>query len=270
MIDPRDMPSVLQSKLVDNWQNKNLIKEKKYLANEVPVAFVFNGISHAVMMTSPSDLQDFAIGFSYTEGLISNPNDIINVESLVVSGGIELHLEVTSACEKRLKKLRRSLVGKTGCGLCGVENFKQVDKDLSPVGMVCVSHKAIAKANRQLQKWQKLNTMTRSTHAAAWCSLRGDIQVVREDVGRHNALDKLIGHLIQEHINVHDGFMFLTSRASFEMIQKSIMIGVGMLTAISAATALAVNLAKNNNMALAGFVRHNNLTVYTFPERFGF
>lgn len=244
-------------------QNRN-----DYLAQEIPVAVVFNGISHAVMMASPLDLEDFALGFALTEGLLESQNELYGIEVVNVRQGIELHLEVSAACEWRLKERRRTLAGRTGCGLCGTDSLDQVHRALKPVHSVCIDAHAIISAEKKLKDWQKIQQYTGATHAAAWVSLTGEILRVREDVGRHNALDKLIGDLVKHRVQPHTGWMFITSRASFEMVQKTISFGAGVLVAISAPTALAVDIAHANNLALAGYVRGNSFVTYTFADRF--
>ena len=254
---------------VFRYDNAMLHSKNDYVAKEVPVAMVFNGVSHAVMMASPSDLEDFALGFSLTEGIIAAANEIYGVECNEVEGGIELHLEISAACERRLKEHKRVLAGRTGCGICGADSLKQVYRSLIPVKQVCIDAQSILSAEKSLSQWQSMQRLTGATHAAAWVDLSGKILHVREDVGRHNALDKLIGYLTRNHINPNDGFFMITSRASFEMVQKSVIFGAGMLAAVSAPTVLAINLAKTNNLALAGYMRGDHLVAYAFPERFG-
>jgi FdhD protein len=263
------VPDGVSQCVVFRYDNEMLHSKNDYVAKEVPVAMVFNGVSHAVMMASPSDLEDFALGFSLTEGIIAAANEIYGVECNEVEGGIELHLEISAACERRLKEHKRVLAGRTGCGICGADSLKQVHRPLLPVMQVAVDAPLILKAEKSLSQWQTMQRLTGATHAAAWVDLLGNILHVREDVGRHNALDKLIGHLTRNHINPNDGFLMITSRASFEMVQKSVIFGAGMLVAVSAPTVLAVNLAKSNNLALAGYVRGDHLVAYAFPERFG-
>ena len=238
------------------------------VAQEVPVALVFNGISHAVMMASPTDLHDFALGFGLTEGLLASPQELYGVEQIDVAQGIELRLDVAAACEWRLKERRRTLAGRTGCGLCGTDSLNQVQRDLQPVTSVNVSAQAIHSAEQHLRDWQPMQQLTGATHAAAWASLEGQILHVREDVGRHNALDKLIGHLTRSGVDARTGFVFITSRASFEMVQKTICFGAGILAAVSAPTALAVEVAQAHNLALAGYVRPHSWVAYSFAERF--
>lgn len=238
------------------------------LAVETPVALVFNGISHVVMMATPMDLEDFALGFGMTEGLFESPKDLYGVEQIARPEGVELALEVSAACEWRLKERRRTLAGRTGCGLCGTDSLEQVRRPLKAVESIKVPGKAVVLAEQELRQWQKLQQLTGATHAAAWVDVDGRIQSVREDVGRHNALDKLIGHLIKAGVDPSSGFICITSRASFEMVQKTISFGSGVLAAVSAPTALAVDLAKEFNLALAGYVRDGQFVTYSFSDRF--
>lgn len=240
-----------------------------YVAQEVPVALVFNGISHAVMMASPADLEDFALGFSLTEGLLNNASELYGVEVRPMKDGIELHLEVSAACEWRLKERRRTLAGRTGCGLCGTDSLSQVHRELPAVHAFETTADAVLKATTELRQWQPVQQLTGATHAAAWADVSGNILRVKEDVGRHNALDKLIGDLVRAQVNPSSGFLCITSRASFEMVQKTVAFGAGMLAAVSAPTALAVEVASSHNLMLAGYVRGTQLVAYSFPERIG-
>lgn len=241
--------------------------QPEWVAQEVPVALVFNGISHAVMMATPADLHDFALGFSLTEGLLDSPAELYGVDQQDLANGIELQLQVSSACEWRLKERRRTLAGRTGCGLCGTDSLSQVRRSLNPVRACQVPAQALIHAESQLRQWQQRQQLTGATHAAAWVDLAGQIQCVREDVGRHNALDKLIGHLLRQHTPPETGFLLITSRASFEMVQKAVAFGAGVLAAVSAPTALAIEVAQAHNLVLAGCVRGQDLVAYSFAER---
>jgi FdhD protein len=241
-----------------------------WLIDEVPVALVFNGISHAVMLASPTDLEDFARGFALSEGLLSAPSELYGIDVTPVANGIEVRLEVASACEFRLKERRRNLSGRTGCGLCGTESLDQVLRPIEKVsGALSITTAAVANALKTMSAAQPLQRISGSSHAAAWCDADGQVLMAREDVGRHNALDKLIGALIKAGTDVEQGFIAITSRASVEMVQKTATIGVGLLVAVSAPTALAVRLANDSGLALAGFARGTDFVCYTHPERFG-
>lgn len=240
-----------------------------WLVEEVPVALVFNGVSHAVMLATPTDLEDFALGFGLSEGLLSNPGELFGVDVMQADGGLEVQMEVAAACEMRLKSRRRTLAGRTGCGLCGAESLAQVERPLPTAPCISVGAPAIAAAQRALQDRQAIQQWTGAAHAAAWCGLDGEVRIAREDVGRHNALDKLIGAMRRAGIDASAGFVCVTSRASFEMVQKTAMAGAGLLVAVSAPTSMAVATAQACKLALVGFVRESDLVAYTFPERVG-
>ena len=244
-------------------------RKADWLVEEVPVALVFNGISHAVMLATPTDLEDFALGFGLSEGLLLNASELFGVDVAKVDGGIEVRMEVAAGCAMRLKLRRRTLAGRTGCGLCGAESLTQVHQALPRAPSLSVSAAAIAKAQRALRDQQAIQQWTGAAHAAAWCGLDGDVRLAREDVGRHNALDKLIGAMRRADVDAIDGFVCVTSRASFEMVQKTAMAGAGLLAAVSAPTSMAVETARACNLTLAGFVREDDLVAYTFPERLG-
>ncbi len=238
------------------------------LAEEVPVALVFNGISHAVMMASPVHLEDFALGFALTEGLIDQASQLYGVEVIHQANGIELQLDVAAQAEARLKERRRSMAGRTGCGLCGADSLAQVKLPLPQAPEVLIDVDAMHRAHAHMRALQPLKQQTGATHAAAWSDAQGEITLLREDVGRHNALDKLIGALSKASTDMQQGFICITSRASFEMVQKTLMAGAGALTAVSAPTRLAVELAEQHNLALAGLVRGQTFTAYSHLTRF--
>lgn len=254
---------------VTEWRAGVAASRADVLAEEVPVALVFNGLSHAVMLASPADLDDFALGFALSEGLIDSAAQLYGVEVVPACEGIELHLDVASSCFVRLKERRRTLAGRTGCGLCGADSLAQVQRALPLAPEVHVGAASLARAQRELRGHQALQQVTGATHAAAWCDLDGRVVLAREDVGRHNALDKLIGAMQRAGSDPSAGFVTLTSRASFEMIQKAAAAGIGVLAAVSAPTQLAVRTATDLGVALAGFVRGDDGVAYTFPERFG-
>jgi len=238
------------------------------LAEEVPVALVFNGISHAVMMATPLQLEDFALGFALSEGLIDLASHMYGVEVIEQEQGIELHIDIASQCEVRLKERKRSMAGRTGCGLCGTDSLAQVKLSLPQAPAIHLDIQAMQRAHAGLRAMQPLKLQTGATHAAAWSDAYGVIQLVREDVGRHNALDKLIGAMTKAHLDATQGFICITSRASFEMVQKTIQSGAGALTAVSAPTRLAVDIALSHNLLLAGHVRGDSFSAYSYPERF--
>ena len=244
------------------------VTESDQLAQETPVALQYNGISHATLLLTPCDLEDFTYGFSFTEGVIRSAADIYDVEIDEQENGIVVQVEIASACLAQLKQRRRNLAGRTGCGLCGLESLDEVRRDLPPVQMrrPLVTEQAIAIATRALRQLQPLHQATGATHAAGWADAEGAVLHVREDVGRHNALDKLIGHLLRHEIDAATGFAVISSRASFEMVQKAAAAGIGVLVAVSAPTTYAVHVAEELNILLAGFARETAFTVYTHPE----
>ena len=245
-------------------------ESQDWLADEVPVALIFNGISHAVMLATPLDLEDFALGFGLTEGLLARADELYGVEVQPDPAGMRIEMEVSSACFARLKDKRRSMAGRTGCGLCGTESLEQVEPPLQPL-VPCatpLSPLAIADALRAMPSHQALQQRTGATHAAAWCSLDGVVQIVREDVGRHNALDKLVGAMVEAGVDARDGFCCITSRASVEMVRKAVAIGITALIAVSAPTSRAVETARRAGLALAGFARRDDLVLYANADRF--
>lgn len=236
------------------------------LAEEVPVALEYNGISHATMLATPLDLEDFARGFSLTEGIVDTLADVRGVDVVPQADGVVVRLEIATACEVRLKHRRRALAGRTGCGLCGVETLDEVLRVVTPLPPGApVAGANIGAAQRAMRARQRLHDATGATHAAAWVDAAGELRCVREDVGRHNALDKLIG--ATAHLPRAGGMAVVSSRASFEMAQKSIAAGIDVLAAVSAPTALAARLAESHGLMLIGFLRGDDFTVYTGSER---
>jgi FdhD protein len=239
-----------------------------WVAEEVPVALEYNGISHAVMLASPSDLEDFAFGFSVTEGIVDDYTQIHDIDQTSSDQGQTLHLSIASSCFARLKDRRRSMTGRTGCGLCGTESLAHAVR-MPPRLQSGAEFEAgtITRALINLREQQLLLSATGATHAAAWCNADGDIVVLREDVGRHNALDKLIGALHRRRVKANEGFIVVTSRASYEMVHKTAMAGVTLLAAVSGVTGLAIDVAQTTGVALLGFVRGENLSVYSHKAR---
>lgn len=246
--------------------------ETDSIAQEVPVALEFNGISHATLLLTPADLEDFAFGFSYTEGIIRSARDIYSLDIVEQPGGLVVQATIASACLNELKLRRRNLAGRTGCGLCGIESLDEVQRDLPalPPRPGHFSPAAIAAAVEQLRSLQALHQTTGATHAAGWADSNGAVEYVREDVGRHNALDKLIGHRLRQSQHAPadgpDGIAVISSRASFEMVQKAAAAGISALVAVSAPTSYAIDLADKLNLLLAGFARGGQFTVYSHHE----
>ena len=238
------------------------------VAEEVPAAFVYAGRSHAVMMCTPADLEDLAVGFTFTEGIVDAPTDIGAVRVARHSRGVELAVDVPPAAAERLLARGRAIAGRTGCGLCGVE---AIDEAVRPPRVVTADYRvapgALWRAGAALGAHQPLNAETRAVHAAAWCDTEGALRVVREDVGRHNALDKVIGALVRAGTDPATGFVVVTSRASFELVQKAAIAGVPLLAAVSRPTGLAVRLAERAGLTLVALLRGESADVHTHPER---
>lgn len=242
----------------------NETQQDDSLAEELPVAFSYNGQTQAVMMATPTDLEDFALGFSLGEGIIENARELYDL-NLVDHGdkGLELDLQIHGARLDALKQQRRTMAGPSGCGLCGKDSLDQVRRDLPKVTPRSVpTAGAVQAALNQLQQHQPLQQLTGSIHAAAWCDEAGIIKAVREDVGRHNALDKLIGGLKREQVNTDSGFLLLSSRASFELIAKAAQCDLGAMVTLSGASSLAVQEAKDCGIRLVGFARDRRQLVY--------
>jgi len=253
---------------VHRLQGGMVTPARDWVAEEVPVALEYNGISHAVMLATPLDLPDFALGFSITEGILDGRSELYGVEEQPGESGITLRLEVSAAAMARLKERRRSMAGRTGCGLCGSETLAQVGRVLPVfVGSARFTPTAMQRAMAGLGEHQTLQRLTGAVHAAAWCMPDGGIGLVREDIGRHNALDKLVGAMVAARTDASTGFIAITSRASFEMVQKAALAGVGLLVAVSAPTTLAVAAADTAGLTLAGFARGHGAVIYTHPGR---
>lgn len=242
--------------------------EADQIAIEQPIALEYNGLNHAVMLATPSDLEDLAYGFSYTEGVIRTADDIYDIDPLEQDDGIVLRVHIASACLQQLKLRRRQIAGRTGCGLCGIDSLSEVRRPLSAVVRTTppLPHDAILTAARNLFDRQPLHQMTGATHAAGWADAHGRILFVREDVGRHNALDKLIGHMLRTSLDPNTGLAMISSRASFEMVQKAAAAGISVVAAVSAPTSYAIRVAEELNVLLAGFVRNDRYTIYSHAQ----
>ncbi|MGH7646644.1 MAG: formate dehydrogenase accessory sulfurtransferase FdhD, partial [Gemmatimonadaceae bacterium] len=237
------------------------------VAEEVPVAFVYNQRPHVVMMATPDDFEDFAVGFSLSEEIAGTPNDVQRVEVVRHSQGVDLEITVPAEAGERLATRGRQLAGNTGCGLCGVETISEALREPRTVTWrEPVDPAALWRAEADLGARQEYNRATGAMHAAAWCTFDGAIRVVREDVGRHNALDKVIGALAREHVDASTGFLIMTSRASYELVQKAAVAGVPLLAAVSRPTGLAIRLAEAANVTLIGLLRGHTANVYAHPE----
>ena len=250
------------------WSAGTVMDRPQQIVEETPVVIVYNAIPHVVMMATPADLEDFVLGFSITEELIRAPSDLHAVNVVRYGQGIEVQATVDEACEAVVASRARRLSGRTGCGICGTDSIDAVMK--SPHSVRAgrpVRPAAIEAALAALAARQPLNALSGAVHAAAWVGVDGTVDEVREDVGRHNALDKLIGALLRRGVDPERGFILVTSRASFEMVQKAAVFGAPLLAAISGPTGLAVRVAEQSGMTLVGFARADRLTTYSHPER---
>ncbi|MFO7278111.1 MAG: formate dehydrogenase accessory sulfurtransferase FdhD [Pseudomonadota bacterium] len=253
---------------VERWTHGTTTRTTDRVADEVPVALVYHGVPHVVMLATPADLEDYAVGFTLSEGLVARPEEIRSVE--VAHGGDSIEVRIAIAWERytELLQRRRNLTGRTGCGVCGAETVEQAVRPLAPVREgPKVSTTELHDALERLRELQPLNAVTGSVHAAAWLVPGKGIRCVREDVGRHNALDKTIGALVRAGEDLSAGCMLVTSRASFEMVQKSAAVGITFLAAVSAPTALAIRVARETGVTLVGFARREQHVVYARPDR---
>jgi FdhD protein len=253
---------------VRRWRDGQWDETADLVAEEVPVALTFNSIPHVVMLATPLDLVDMGYGFTFTEALVSSPEQIRGAELHEGEAGLEVAMSVSQDQLTAMLDRRRNIMGRTGCGVCGAETIEDAIRRPAPVPPGgSIRQAALMQALTALRSGQVLNARTGSFHAAAWVDWSGDIQLVREDVGRHNALDKVIGALLRAGTDRGAGFLLVTSRASYEMVQKAATAGVRMLVAVSAPTALAVRLASETGLTLVGFARENQQVVYSHPER---
>jgi FdhD protein len=250
------------------WEQQAATPREEQVAEEVPVVLVYNGQAHVVMMATPSDLEDFLVGFSLTEELVERAEELTAIEVVRYGQGIEVRAQVSAQRQAAIEARSRKMSGRTGCGICGTESITDVLKQLHPVpDGGTLSSAAIHRAMSSLAARQPLNNQAGAVHAAGVADASGELLVVREDVGRHNALDKAIGAVRRQQLEVGTGFVVVTSRASFEMVQKATVLGVRGLAAISGPTGLAVRVAQQSGLTLAGFVRSGRHTVYTHPYR---
>ena len=266
----------LQKQAVSFFNAGQLEAQERVLAAEVPIALVFNGISHAVMMGSPGDAEDFAMGFALTEGIIDSAADCYSIEAQPVSAaaaglpegmdGLEVQLDIASRCFARLKDKRRSITGRTGCGVSGVESFAALDLSFDALPahdwLARVDAAIVLKAIDALPPSQILNAEAGAIHAAGWATLDGEITDVLEDVGRHNALDKLIGRLARTGRLGEPGFVVLSSRGSHELVRKCAKVGIAALATISAPTAMGVRMAELTGLRFWGLCRPPKAVLY--------
>jgi FdhD protein/phenylacetyl-CoA:acceptor oxidoreductase accessory protein len=251
------------------------VQAEELVAEEVPVALVYGGVSHAVMLATPEDLEDFALGFSLSEGILAQANELHDLEQVSQTNGIELRMEISAERMQALRQHRRNLAGRTGCGLCGVDSLDQLAcRTRLPTAKngtgstLCLAPDALRRTEAGLRSQQHLFNLTGAVHAAAWCAPDGHVLLVREDVGRHNALDKLIGaRLAVRDADFADGFLLMTSRASYEIVQKAAVVGIQVVAAVSAPTGMAVRMAEAAGVTLIGFARGERYSVYSHASR---
>jgi FdhD protein len=226
------------------------------LPQETPVALQINSEPYTVMMATPADLRDFALGFLIGEGILKDPKEIRGILVMPGDEGVTVDIAVPEAALETSRLARRSVEGRAGCGLCGLEDIASVVRPLPVLERRWApTPEAIERAAATLFQHQPMNQFNRSVHGAAWVSRNGEIKLVREDVGRHNALDKLIGTLVRDEFDIHDGFVLMTSRCSFELVQKTVTAGIGALVTVSAPTSLALDLARKSNLFLAALAK---------------
>jgi FdhD protein len=239
------------------------------LPEEVPVALTYDGSAHAVMMATPADLEDFAIGFSLSENLVQSVDQVETLEVILDEQGIELRMFIATPQAEALRRRRRYLAGPTGCGLCGIETLAEALSPLRPAeSQLRVAAECIRAAVQDFPLHQQLNQQAHAIHAAAFCREGQDL-ILREDVGRHNALDKLAGALARGRLAAENGFVLLSSRVSIEMVQKATVMGTPVIVGLSAPTALAVRACEVAGLTLIAIAREDSFEVFTHPERIG-
>jgi FdhD protein len=268
------------------------------IAEEVPVAMVYNGEPFVVVMASPADFEDLAVGFSVTEGIVGSAAEMRVVEVVRHSRGVEVQMQVSDGAAQRLAERRRGISARTGCGVCGIESIDEVLRVPRPISSEArFTHDALWRAAAELEARQPVNAETRAVHAAGLADSSGALAIVREDVGRHNALDKVVGAMLQKQMlkkqiprfaqddktsarndktsarddtGGDDKFLVVTSRASYELVQKAAAAGIPLLAAVSRPTSLAIQLAEKANITLVGLLRGRSANVYSHPARLGF
>ncbi len=251
-----------------SWHNGTAVEGTRHVPQETAIALSYGGSTHAVMMGTPADLEDFAYGFTLNEGVATKAEDILSVETVYVEGGIDLHIELAEPLGKSLSQRRRAMAGPVGCGLCGVESIAAAMRALPVVGEgLLLNPSDIADAMQALSSRQPIHVMTHAVHAAGFHVPGEGMLVVREDVGRHNALDKLCGALARAGTDGNNGMVVVTSRVSLEMVQKTATIGCQAIAAVSAPTALAIEAAKNAGMTLVALARGRDFEIFSHAQR---
>lgn len=246
-------------------QNSTSIIEDNII-EETPIALSYNGISHAVMMATPTDIAYLAKGFSLSEAIIPNLSSLYDLEINHYEEGIEVQMQIATQAFVELKQHKRTMEGRTGCGLCGIENLQQLNrplKKLAPANPAWLD--TLTAVYHHIKRHQPITQATGAAHAAAWV-VNGEIIATFEDVGRHNALDKLLGYLLTEQRDTTEGFVFMTSRASYELVRKCTQCNIRLLATISAPTTQAIKLANESGLTLASFCREDGYVVYAQPQ----
>ena len=250
------------------WRRAGVTTGKRVVPEETAVAFSYDGGTHAVMMATPQDLEDFALGFSLTEGIVAGPAEIRQLDVVAFEAGVELRMWLAEPRAAALTERRRHLAGPTGCGLCGIESLEEAVRTLPRVADdASFTPAQIMQALDTLSPRQDLNRQTRAVHAAAFWRPDAGLVALREDVGRHNALDKLAGALSRGQVPARGGMVLLTSRVSVEMVQKTAVIGAPLIVAVSAPTALAIRTAEAAGITLAAIARTDGFELFTHPHR---
>lgn len=269
MPDNKSLPATSCEVTVQRWRDGEIERVTDQVAEEVPVALTFHGVPHVVMLATPANLEDLAVGFTLSEMIVDSPNEIQSVEAGTrEDGALEVRISIAAARFSELLRRQRNLTGRTGCGLCGAQTVEDAIRHPAPVrGGVSVDVDSLHAVLKDLRHRQEINLRTGSVHAAAWVLPESGIQLVREDVGRHNALDKVIGAVTRAGGDFRSGYFVVTSRASYEMVQKAVTVGGTLLAAVSAPTAFAVRLAEATGLTLIGFAREHQHVVYAHPSR---
>ena len=243
----QDVPSIIDDNIIE----------------EIPIALSYNGISHTVMMATPTDIAYFAKGFSLSEGIISDLSSIYDLEINYYEEGVDVQMQISTQAFVNLKHHKRTMEGRTGCGLCGIESLQQLKRPLKKLSQADPTWlNTLTTVYKHIQQHQPITKATGAAHAAAWV-INGEIIASFEDVGRHNALDKLLGYVLTEQLDVASGFVFMTSRASYELVRKCIQCNIRLLATISAPTTQAIKLANESGLTLASFCRENGYVLYT-------
>jgi FdhD protein len=262
------LPDPVRSVMRTAWRSDEVTSSARAIPEETPIALTYNRSAYAVMLATPGDLEDFALGFSLTEGVVRNAAEIEELDIVPTDAGIELRMWLAPELADSMTQRQRRLAGPSGCGLCGLESLADAVRTPPRIASaVRFDTAAIHTAIAALPAAQKLNQQTHAVHAAAFWHPQRGLVALREDVGRHNALDKLVGALARDGVAVAEGLLLLSSRISVEMVQKAAMLGAPVVVAVSAPTALAVRIADEAGITLIGIARTDGFEVFTHPER---